>query len=101
MTMGTFQAFSIFIALLSPVVVDSFGIMGTTVGGNVKDLNSFEIGLKDVSKLALSFGLSAALSFNQPAFAATSTELGASSSANAKITTGGASTLQSGRTIGE
>lgn len=34
-----------------------------------------------------------------PAFAETSAEKGATSSANAKITTGGASTLQSGRTI--
>ena len=38
----------------------------------------------------------AALSFSLPAFAA---DNGASNAANSKITTGGASTLQSGRTI--
>lgn len=48
---------------------------------------------------ALTLGLVTALSFNEPVWAATSPDAGATSSANAKITTGGASTLQSGRTI--
>lgn len=47
---------------------------------------------------AATFALVAALSLAEPAFAA-GTEGGATTAANAKITTGGASTLQSGRTI--
>lgn len=53
-------------------------------------------GLKEVGKVALCAGAAAAFSFSQPAIAA---DGGASIGANAKITTGGASTLQSGRTI--
>jgi hypothetical protein len=53
--------------------------------------------LINVGKVVLSFAIAASLSFSQPAWAADNS--GASSSANAKITTGGASTLQSGRTI--
>lgn len=41
----------------------------------------------------------ASMLFGDPAFAASSVEGGATTAANAKITTGGASTLQSGRTI--
>jgi uncharacterized protein YjbI with pentapeptide repeats len=43
--------------------------------------------------------LVSALSLAEPALAAPSTDAGATNAANAKITTGGASTLQSGRTI--
>jgi Pentapeptide repeats (9 copies) len=43
--------------------------------------------------------LMSSLALGAPAFAVVATDGGASSSANAKITTGGASTLQSGRTI--
>jgi len=46
---------------------------------------------------AAAFALASALSLAEPAFAAT--EGGATTASNAKITTGGASTLQSGRTI--
>lgn len=52
--------------------------------------------IKDLGQFALSFGVAAAISIGQPVWAA---DMGASSGANAKITTGGASTLQSGRTI--
>ena len=48
---------------------------------------------------AVTLGLVTTLSFNELVWAATSPDAGATSSANAKITTGGASTLQSGRTI--
>ncbi len=47
--------------------------------------------------LSAAFCLASVLSFAQPSFAAP--EGGATTAANAKITTGGASTLQSGRTI--
>lgn len=47
--------------------------------------------------LVLSLGVAATLAFGNPAIAVD--DRGASSNANAKITTGGASTLQSGRTI--
>lgn len=52
---------------------------------------------KDIGRLAVSFSVAAALVLNPPAIALD--DRGASSNANAKITTGGASTLQSGRTI--
>lgn len=45
---------------------------------------------------AAAFAVASALSFTEPAFAV---DQGATSAGNAKITTGGASTLQSGRTI--
>ena len=50
-----------------------------------------------VAKVVFSAAVAVAFSFSQPALA--SIEEGASSSANAKITKGGASTLQTGRTI--
>lgn len=53
-------------------------------------------GMKNFAKVALSVGIAATLSFGEPALAS---DGGATSVANAKITTGGASTLQSGRTI--
>jgi len=55
---------------------------------------------RDIAKvgtLSAAFALASVLSLAQPSFAAT--EGGATTAANAKITTGGASTLQSGRTI--
>lgn len=54
-------------------------------------------GLEKLSRVALSIGIAGALCIGPPAFA--TDDRGASSVANAKITTGGASTLQSGRTI--
>ena len=54
--------------------------------------------VKDAAKASAAAFLVAALSVS-PALAASSPDGGASVSANAKITTGGASTLQSGRTI--
>ena len=50
-----------------------------------------------VGTLSAAFCLASVLSFAQPSFAVP--EGGATTAANAKITTGGASTLQSGRTI--
>jgi uncharacterized protein YjbI with pentapeptide repeats len=88
---------------LSPAYVLGFGI--EVCKPDIREnclsnkANSWTNGLKNFSQLALSVGVAATLSFNQPAWAATSGELGATSGANAKITTGGASTLQSGRTI--
>jgi hypothetical protein len=52
---------------------------------------------KKLGRVALSFGVAASLLISPPVVAAD--DRGASSVANAKITTGGASTLQSGRTI--
>ncbi|CAJ1958506.1 unnamed protein product [Cylindrotheca closterium] len=54
-------------------------------------------GLLPIAQAFASFGVVAALTLGTPAWAVGSS--GAESSANAKITTGGASTLQSGRTI--
>jgi uncharacterized protein YjbI with pentapeptide repeats len=56
---------------------------------------SVEATLKDIARTALAIALVATLA--APAFAVE--DSGASSAANAKLTTGGASTLQSGRTI--
>ena len=53
--------------------------------------------INNLGKVALSIGVAATLALSTPALAAD--DRGASSVANAKITTGGASTLQSGRTI--
>jgi uncharacterized protein YjbI with pentapeptide repeats len=89
---------------------EGFGIQSTGRGRNspssvslnakgVQDetIESWKPSLADVGKFALSAVVFTALSFNQPAWASVSD--GASSGVNAKITTGGASTLQSGRTI--
>jgi uncharacterized protein YjbI with pentapeptide repeats len=87
---------------------EGFGIQSTvcrspsSVSLNVKEvqdeaIESWKPSLADVGKFALSAVVFTALSFNQPAWAGVSD--GASLAANAKITTGGASTLQSGRTI--
>lgn len=54
-------------------------------------------GLELVAQAFASFGIATALTLSQPVWAAE--DNGASLGANAKITTGGASTLQSGRTI--
>lgn len=59
--------------------------------------NSLNEKVKTFGQAAISIGVAAAISLSQPVWAAG--DLGASSGANAKITTGGASTLQSGRTI--
>ena len=87
---------------------EGFGIQSTggrsprSVSLNMKGvqdeaIESWKPSLVDVGKFALSAVVFTALSFNQPAWAGVSD--GASLAANAKITTGGASTLQSGRTI--
>ena len=55
--------------------------------------------LNHVGRMAVSAALVASLSVASPFIASAATDGGASSSANAKIATGGASTLQSGRTI--
>ena len=79
----------------------------------VGDVNAFQVKIQndikprvclgDATKfcqtMAMSAVLAASLSFNTPPAVWAADSSGASSSANAKITTGGASTLQSGRTI--
>jgi len=62
---------------------------------NHRELRFVEVAKKSASILALS----AAFIFSSPVIAFAATGDGASIAANAKITTGGASTLQSGRTI--
>jgi uncharacterized protein YjbI with pentapeptide repeats len=81
------------VALLSLANVNGFGV--ELQKNEVKDSPSEKF--RDFGKVALSFGAAAAFSLSQPAWAAG--DMGASLGANAKITTGGASTLQSGRTI--
>jgi len=85
---------SLILITLSPVLVSGFGVI-------VQEA-SFKTAVSEVTqklgKIALSVGVAASLTLTPPAaFAAD--DRGASSVANAKITTGGASTLQSGRTI--
>lgn len=79
------------IALLLITSTNGFSLDAT------KGKPEWQQGLKPATQAIASFGLAAALSLSSPAWAAN--DSGASSSANAKITTGGASTLQSGRTI--
>jgi hypothetical protein len=89
---------------LIPATVHGFGVSNPGVRQNVAKCqgdtisNTWTEGFKTFGKLVLSAGFAATLSFNQPAFAVSS-DAGASTASNAKITTGGASTLQSGRTI--
>jgi len=64
---------------------------------NTKGKSPLKEGLKPMAQAFASLSVAAALSLSSPVWAAS--DSGASSSANAKITTGGASTLQSGRTI--
>jgi uncharacterized protein YjbI with pentapeptide repeats len=92
------------LAALVPATVHGFGVSNPDVRQSVAKCqgdttsNTWTEGLKNFGKLALSAGVAATLSFNQPALAVSS-DAGASTASNAKITTGGASTLQSGRTI--
>jgi uncharacterized protein YjbI with pentapeptide repeats len=93
--MRAISAFALAVAL-GPTNVDGFGVSfkpGVRNAGISLNANS---DFNNLGQLALSVGVAAILSFNQPAFAA---DMGASLGSNAKITTGGASTLQSGRTI--
>jgi uncharacterized protein YjbI with pentapeptide repeats len=57
-----------------------------------------QLSWNDISRAAMSVALVASLSLVSPLLASAAAD-GASAGANAKITTGGASTLQSGRTI--
>jgi hypothetical protein len=59
--------------------------------------NSLNEKVKTFGQAAISIGVAAAISFSQPVWAAGDT--GANLGTNTKIRTGGASTLQSGRTI--
>mmetsp|Transcript_28497 Transcript_28497/g.43087 ORF Transcript_28497/g.43087 Transcript_28497/m.43087 type:complete len:236 (-) Transcript_28497:29-736(-) len=81
---------------------DAFSISPKTTNGITKELSpSISPTLKDIisntAKAAAFPVILASLAFVQPALAAQ--DSGATSVSNAKITTGGASTLQSGRTI--
>lgn len=80
------------IVLLAIASVNGFGV--DFPQSKSSDLNEIA---KKCGQVVLSIGVAAAISFSQPAWAVG--DQGASSGANAKITTGGASTLQSGRTI--
>lgn len=79
------------IALLVATSTNGFSLDTT----NLK--SQWQEALKPAAQAFASVGVAAALIVASPAWAAGSG--GAESSANAKITTGGASTLQSGRTI--
>lgn len=81
------------IALSHPAYVQGFGV---DISKPNEATWSWKTGLKNFGQVALSVGVAATLSFSQPAWAV---DQGAETAANAKITTGGASTLQSGRTI--
>ena len=77
-------------------VLSLASVQGFEVRKTTNKANFIDNAVKNLGQVALSFGVAAAVSISQPAWAG---DLGASSGANAKITTGGASTLQSGRTI--
>lgn len=87
------------IAALAPAAVEAFSAHGSGRNEISKKTDDWAKELKSIGQIALSVGFAATLSLGQPVLAATSNDLGATASANAKITTGGASTLQSGRTI--
>ena len=89
--------FQVAFILLSAVggSVSAFQVSNTSV----KPAFDFNEATKIFQSVAVSAVVAASLSFNSPLPAWASGADGASSSANAKITTGGASTLQSGRTI--
>jgi Pentapeptide repeats (8 copies) len=73
-------------------VVSGFG-----VPNEGSDISRFVSEVKKCGTAVFSLGIAVSLALAPPAFAAD--DRGATSVANAKITTGGASTLQSGRTI--
>jgi hypothetical protein len=81
-----------FLLLALAQVAYGFGVAKD--GSDVSRLGSE---LKKCGKAVLSVGFAVSLALAPPAFA--DDDRGATSVANAKITTGGASTLQSGRTI--
>ena len=88
---------SIAIACLVPALVQGFGVPKADLIRPTKIQNDdWTHNVKKAGHFALSVGMAVTLAFAQPVLAA---DQGASSGANAKITTGGASTLQSGRTI--
>jgi uncharacterized protein YjbI with pentapeptide repeats len=62
-----------------------------------KDCSDWTASFRNIGKVALSLSVAATLALSTPVLAVD--DRGATSVANAKITTGGASTLQSGRTI--
>jgi Pentapeptide repeats (8 copies) len=72
-------------------------VSGFGVSRHSADVHPVVSEVRKLAKVALSFGVVASLALAPPAFAVN--DGGATSVANAKITTGGASTLQSGRTI--
>mmetsp|Transcript_61872 Transcript_61872/g.172939 ORF Transcript_61872/g.172939 Transcript_61872/m.172939 type:complete len:234 (-) Transcript_61872:635-1336(-) len=75
-----------------------FGISGPGhQATKTKDTSDWAANCKSVGNVVLSLGVAATLALSTPALAVD--DGGATSVANAKITTGGASTLQSGRTI--
>lgn len=73
------------------------GACGFGVPKESPDITRLGSELKKCGKAVLSLGFAVSLALAPQAFAAD--DRGATSVANAKITTGGASTLQSGRTI--
>lgn len=90
--MSPLKSFLLLVAFSS--IVSGFGVSKQVTNLHFSPLIS---DANEASKMVLSIGLAILLASASPALAAD--DRGASSVANAKITTGGASTLQSGRTI--
>ncbi len=84
------------VLIFALTVVDGFSITKSRSDGFSSKITDWQ---KVFGNAAVTLGLMASFMCNEPVWAATSPDAGATSSANAKITTGGASTLQSGRTI--
>jgi uncharacterized protein YjbI with pentapeptide repeats len=92
---------SIFCLVLGAIQPGVFGFGVSQPGPShqvtkAKDHSDWKASFKNIGKAAFSISVAATLALSTPAFAV---DQGATSVANAKITTGGASTLQSGRTI--
>jgi hypothetical protein len=92
-------SFCLLLAVVSKGVL-GYGVTKATnppQGVVSKDKMDWAKRIEHLSKAAVSLGVAATLTFCPPALALD--DRGASSYANAKITSGGASTLQTGRTI--
>jgi hypothetical protein len=85
------------------LICGAFGFSSVDNQTSKNNINLVQKEIQKIGKVAVAtvatFCLMSTLSLTQPAFAADGNDGGASTVANTKIKTGGASTLQSGRTI--